>query len=170
MDGSARMWISAIPSLDPDYLGVILDLDHTSSDPGERMAGVLLNRGHEGDEGVFYLLPDDLSARYERTGDRLAVSLLAHRSLLADDLTSHPAELRAHLDGLPSDPLDDNRVVLVRRESVTDFVPAEREGFRQPVGVIGHGYGPVSLAELLDLFEKREVGVAVVAAPEPPPV
>ncbi|MFF7981049.1 hypothetical protein ACFZDK_18245 [Streptomyces sp. NPDC007901] len=170
MDGSARMWISAIPSLDPDYRAVILDLDHTSSDPAERMAGMLLNRGHEGEEGVFYLLPHDLSARYERTGDRLAVSLLAYRSLLADDLTSHPADLRAHLDSLPRDPLDEDRVVLVRRETVSDFVPAERDGFRQPVALIGHGYGPVSLAELLDLFEKLEVGVAVVAAPEPPPV
>ncbi|MGW7423933.1 hypothetical protein ACWGJB_28520 [Streptomyces sp. NPDC054813] len=29
MDGSARMWISAIPSRDPDSREVIPDIDHT---------------------------------------------------------------------------------------------------------------------------------------------
>jgi len=47
MDDSARVWISTIPSLDPDAQGVILDLDHASSDPAERMTCVLLNRGHQ---------------------------------------------------------------------------------------------------------------------------
>ncbi|WP_189265301.1 hypothetical protein [Streptomyces fuscichromogenes] len=177
MDGSARMWISAIPSLDPDTREVILDLDHTSDDPAERMVCTLLNRGHEGEAGVFYLLPEDLSARYERTGNRLSVSLLARRDVLAQDLASRPAASGAHLDRLPRDPLHDGRVVLVRRETVTDFVPAERDGFQQPVVLIDHdvahdtdrGDGPVTLAELLSLFEKQEVGVAVVAAPQAPP-
>ncbi|MEU9345382.1 hypothetical protein AB0D74_29680 [Streptomyces sp. NPDC048278] len=169
MDGPARMWISAIPSLDPDTREVVLDLDQTSGDSAERMARMLLNRGHEGEEGVFYLLPEDLAARYERTGNRLAVSLLARRDVLAQELAAHPAALRAHLDRLPRDPLDDGRVVLVRRETVTDFVPAERDGFQQPVLLIdhsvGHSDGPVALPELVSLFERQEAGVVVVAAP-----
>ncbi|MEU6199627.1 hypothetical protein [Streptomyces sp. NPDC047061] len=173
MDGSDRMWISAIPSLDPDTPEVILDLDHRSADPAEQMACMLLNRGHEGEAGVFYLLPEDLSARYERTGERLSVSLLARRDVLAQDLTSRPAALRAHLDRLPRDPGGGELVVLVRREAVTDFVPPERDGFQQPVALIGHSIehrdGPVGLAELVSLFESGEAGIAVVAAPGPPP-
>ncbi|MFK0158675.1 hypothetical protein ACIQVK_42230 [Streptomyces sp. NPDC090493] len=172
MDGSARMWISEIPALDPDAREVILDLDQTSADPAERMACMLLNRGHEGEAGVFYLLPEDLSARYERTGNRLTVSLLARRDVLAQDLASRPAAWRAHLDLLPRDPLHDGRVVLVRRETVTDFVPAERDGFQQPVVLIDHsvehGDGPVALTELMSLFARQEAGVAVVAAPKAP--
>lgn len=168
MDGSARIWIGSIPSLDPDTREVVLDLDRTSADPAERMVCVLLNRGHEGEEGVFYLLPEDLSARYERTGDRLRVSLLAHRDVLAEDLTSYRDDLRAHLDGLPRDPFDDDRVVLVSRAAVTDFVPAERDGFQQPVVLIDHTGGPAGLTELVALFEKQEAGVIVVAAPARP--
>jgi len=113
---------------------------------------------------VFYLLPQDLSARYERRGERLSVSLPAHRDVLADDLTSHPAALRAHLAELPRDPLHEDRVVLVRRETVTDFVPAERDGEHQPVVLIDHVGGPVVLTELVGLFENHEASVAVVAA------
>lgn len=173
MDGSARMWISEIPSLDPDAQEVILDLDRTSADPAERMACVLLNRGHEGEAGVFYLLPEDLSARHERTGNRLSVSLLARLDVLAEDLAARPAALRAHLGLLPRDPLHDGRAVLVRRETVTDFVPAERDGFQQPVVLIDHnaehGDGPVALTELVTLFERQEAGIVVVAAPKAPP-
>ncbi|MFF7474149.1 hypothetical protein [Streptomyces sp. NPDC008092] len=177
MDGSARMWISEIPSLDPDTREVILDLDRTSADPAERMACLLLDRGHEGEAGVFYLLPEDLSARYERTGNRLSVSLLARRDVLAQDLAARPAALRAHLDRLPRDPLHDERVVLVRRETVTDFVPAERDGFQQPVVLIDHdaghdagvGGGPDALPGLVSLFERHEAGIVVVAAPKAPP-
>ncbi|MEV7391051.1 hypothetical protein [Streptomyces sp. NPDC091215] len=164
MDGTARMWIGSIPSFDPDGRGVILAVDQASSDPAERMVCVLLNRGHEGEEGVFYLLPGDLWARYERTGERLRVSLLARRDVLADDLKSHPAALRAHLAGLPRDPGHGDRVVLVCRETVTDFVPPEHDGVPQPVVLIDHVGGPVGLAELVGLFDARESGIAVVAA------
>ncbi|MFF4315629.1 hypothetical protein ACWDFR_22670 [Streptomyces sp. 900105755] len=47
--------------------------ERTSADPAERMACMLPDRGHEGEAGVRYLLPEDLSARYERTGNRLSV-------------------------------------------------------------------------------------------------
>ncbi|MFE2044027.1 hypothetical protein ACFXAZ_24475 [Streptomyces sp. NPDC059477] len=188
MDDLTRMWIGAIPSLDPDSREVILDLDHTSTDPGERMACRLLNRGHEGEEGVFYLLPEDLSARYERSGDRLAVTVLAHRELLARDLTpdrtsgstsgstsgptSGPTpgadDLAGHLDSLPSDPRDDRWVVLLRRETVTDFEPVRRDGEYQPVLLLdhagGHPAGPVTPAELIAGFEAGESGIAVINA------
>lgn len=32
---------------------MVLDAGHASSDPAERMVRVLLNRGHEGEAGVF---------------------------------------------------------------------------------------------------------------------
>ncbi|MFI1016182.1 hypothetical protein [Streptomyces sp. NPDC020965] len=167
MDDSARAWISAIPPFGPDDVGVLLSLDLTSRDPGERMVAVLLNRGHEGEEGVFSLLPFDLSARYERTGGRLAVSVLASRQVLVDDLAGDTdddrAALRAHLAGLPRDAADDDRVTLLRRELVTDFVPAERDGVKQPVLLIDHP-GPAPLAELLSGFERGESGIAVLNA------
>lgn len=164
MDGTTRMWIGSIPSFDPDAHGVVLAVDRASSDPAERMVCVLLSRGHEGEEGVFYLLPHDLSARYERTGERLRVSLLARRDVLANDLESHPSALRAHLTGLPRDPGHDDRVVLVRRETVTDFVPPEHDGVPQPVVLIDHVGGPIELAGLVGLFDARESGITVVAA------
>lgn len=168
MDGSARMWIGTIPAFDPDVREVILDIDHLSADPAELLVCVLLNRGHEGEEGVFHLLPEDLSARYERTGGRLRVRLLTHRGSLAADLGGHPESLREHLAGLPRDPFDDDRVVLLTREVPTDFVPAERDGHHQPVILIDHAGGPAAPAEPTALFERREAGVAVVAAPVPP--
>ncbi|MEU9448857.1 hypothetical protein [Streptomyces sp. NPDC048277] len=164
MDGTARMWIGRIPSFDPDAQGVILAIDQASSDPAEPMVCVLKNRGHEVDEGVFYLLPGDLWARYERAGERLSVSLLAHRNLLAGDLESHPAALRAHLAELPSDPAHDGCVVLVRRETVTDFVPPEHDGVPQSVVLIDHVGGTVGLAELIGMFDAQESGISVVAA------
>ncbi|MFD3960526.1 MULTISPECIES: hypothetical protein [Streptomyces] len=51
MDDLTRMWISTIPALDPESREVILDLDQASADPAERMACLLLNRGHEGEDG-----------------------------------------------------------------------------------------------------------------------
>jgi hypothetical protein len=90
MDGSARMWISAIASLDPDVREAILDIGHASSDPAERMGCVLLSGGTR----------------------------------------ARPASTRR-----PDRPH--------RR--------------------------PVALPEPIGLFERREAGVAIVAAPVPPP-
>ncbi|MCX5225925.1 hypothetical protein ABZY16_32300 [Streptomyces sp. NPDC006553] len=164
--GPARMWIGAVPALDPEAQEVILDLDQASAEPGERLALLLLNRGHEGEEGVFHLLPEDLSARYERTAGRLTVTLLAHREVLAHDLRSHSEEVRAELDALPADPLDAGRVVLLRRGLSTGFVPAARDGERQPVLLLDHAAGPTSgpgaLPALLALFERGEASLAVV--------
>ncbi|MFF5087881.1 hypothetical protein [Streptomyces niveus] len=161
MDDSARMWITPVPALDPDggEPAVLLGHDYASRDAGERAISRLLDRGHEGEEGVFYLLPFDLSARYERTGDRLAVVVTTSRQLLVKE----PADLADFAD-LPVDGADDDRVVLLRREIVTDFVPAEQDGEKQPVLLIDHDGSASSLAELFDRFEAGEAGIAVLNA------
>lgn len=166
MDDSARMWITTVPALDPDGGGpaVLLGHDCTSRDVGERMISLLLDRGHEGAEGVFYLLPFDLSARYERTGDRLAVLVTASRQILARELTDRADPSYGDLADLPGDGADDDRVVLLRREIVTDFVPAGQDGEKQPVLLIDHDGSAVSLAELFDRFEEGEAGIAVLNA------
>ncbi|MFD4371951.1 hypothetical protein [Streptomyces sp. NPDC058486] len=169
MDASAGMWICPFPPVDPDARGVVLAVDHLSADPGERMVCALLGRGHEGQEGVFYLLPYDLTARYRRNGDRLAVTLLAPRDVVAADLAERTDGLRDHLDALPRDPLDAGRVALLHRETVTDFVPAAEGEERQAVLLVDHvGGGPVGPAKLTALFEKGEASVAVVSATEHP--
>ncbi|MFE3587608.1 hypothetical protein ACFXOY_08790 [Streptomyces niveus] len=163
MDDSARMWITPVPALDPDgEPAVLLGHDCASRDAGERAMSRLLDRGHEGEEGVFYLLPFDLSARYERTGDRLAVVVTTSRQLLVKE----PADLAdlADFAALPVDGADDDRVVLLRREIVTDFVPAEQDGETQPVLLIDHDGSAASLAELFDRFDAGEAGIAVLNA------
>lgn len=163
MDDSARMWITPIPALDPDgEPAVLLGHDYASRDAGERAISRLLDRGHEGEEGVFYLLPFDLSARYERTGDRLAVVVTTSRQLLAKE----PADLAdlADFADLSVDGADEDRVVLLRREIVTDFAPAEQDGEKQPVLLIDHDGSAASLAELFDRFDAGEAGIAVLNA------
>ncbi|MFD6331892.1 hypothetical protein ACFWGI_20290 [Streptomyces niveus] len=163
MDDSARMWITPVPALDPDgEPAVLLGHDCASRDAGERAISRLLDRGHEGEEGVFYLLPFDLSARYERTGDRLAVVVTTSRQLLVKE-PADPADL-ADFAALPVDGADADRVVLLRREIVTDFVPAEQDGEKQPVLLIDHDGSAASLADLFDRFEAGEAGIAVLNA------
>ncbi|MGW8572672.1 hypothetical protein [Streptomyces niveus] len=166
MDDSARMWITPVPALDPDgEPAVLLGHDCASRDAGERAISRLLDRGHEGEEGVFYLLPFDLSARYERTGDRLAVVVTTSGQLLVKEPAdrSDLADLADFAD-LPVDGADEDRVVLLRREIVTDFVPAEQDGEKQPVLLIDHDGSAASLAELFDRFEAGEAGIAVLNA------
>ncbi|WP_381801988.1 hypothetical protein [Streptomyces niveus] len=163
MDDSARMWITPVPALDADDPVVLLGHDHTSESPGERVVSLLLDRGHEGEEGVFYLLPFDLSARYERTGDRLAVVLMTSRQVLAHELADRSDLVREHLPDPPVEAADDDRVILLRREIVTDFVPAEQDGQRQPVLLVDHD-GSASVTEVLARFDEGEAGLAVLNA------
>ncbi|MFJ6518505.1 hypothetical protein ACIQJ4_09670 [Streptomyces filamentosus] len=169
-ENPVRMWIRPFPPVEPDSEGVVLAVDHLSADPGERMVGVLLGRGHEaGGEGVFLLLPTDLTARYRRTGDRLSVTLLAPRSVLAADLAGRTDGLRDHLDTLPADALDPDRVALLHREAVTGFVPATSPDGdeRQPVLLVDHTGGAPGPDDLTALFEEGGASVAVVAAEFP---
>ncbi|MGW3957539.1 hypothetical protein ACWEKM_43200 [Streptomyces sp. NPDC004752] len=163
MDDSPGIWITAVPPFGPEETGVLLRIDTTSEDPGERMVCVLLNRGHEGEEGVFYLLPFDLSARYERSGDRLSVDIRASRQVLTADLADHTDTLREQLAHLAPDPADDDRVTLLRRTIVTDFVPAELDGEKQSVLLVDHE-GPATLVELFAQFHEGEAGFAVLHA------
>lgn len=107
---------------------------------------------------------DDLAACYGRTGDRLTVTVSTHRDVLTRDLNAYGAELRSAVDGLLRAPHDGEHVVLLRRETVTDFVPAEQDGQPQPVLLIEHAEGPVHPAELVRLFEDGEASIAVVNA------
>lgn len=163
MDDSARMWITTVPALDTDDPVVLIGHDHTSESPGERLISLLLGRGHEGEEGVFHLLPFDLSARYERDGDRLAVVVTTSGQVLAHVLAEHPDLTRQHLPDLPGHAPDDDRVPLLRREIVTDFVPAEHDGEKQPVLLVDHD-GSASVTDVLALFDEGEAGLAVLYA------
>ncbi|MFD8480004.1 hypothetical protein [Kitasatospora sp. NPDC059673] len=155
MDDSSRMWITAVPPFGPDEIGVLLALDGESADSGEQAALRLLDRGHEGEEGVFYLLPFDLSARYTRTGDRLAVALVAPRAVLDEELVGAGGQLGEGAD---------EWVTLLRRELVTDFEPVEQDGEKQAVLLIDH-LGPVrTLDELFARFEAGDSGIAVLNA------
>ncbi|MFJ9430044.1 hypothetical protein ACIRQY_10280 [Streptomyces sp. NPDC101490] len=164
-EGSADLWIGAVPSLDPAGREVLLGLGPDADDPGTRLVRRLLDRGHEGEEGVFHLLPEDLCARCERIPGLLAVTLLARRDVLAHVLLTAPDEERALPEALPADPQDDNRVVLLRRELATAFAPAEQDGEPRPVLLIDHDGGPSSgPGELTALFEAGEAGIAVICA------
>ncbi|MEH1015918.1 hypothetical protein V6U90_22755 [Micromonospora sp. CPCC 206060] len=161
MTDVAQMWITAVPPFGEDDVGVLVGIDIRSDDPGQRLVAVLMNRGHEGEEGVFYLLPDDLSARYERTGDRLAVRLLARPEVVDQDLAGRDDALRGAVAGLPREA--DGWISLLRREIETDFVPDAGPDGRQPVLLIDHA-GPAPLAELFAAFAQGEASFAVVNA------
>ncbi|MFJ3610296.1 hypothetical protein [Streptomyces hydrogenans] len=169
MDASRRLWTRPFPPFDPDATEVVLTVDHASADPGERMVCALLGRGHEGEEGVFHLLPDDLTARYRRTGDRLAVTLLAARSVVAADVADRDDGLNGHLAALPVDPLDPARVVLLHRETVTDHVPETRDDELRPVLLLDHVGGSPAPEDWDGLFENGASSVTVVTATEYPP-
>ncbi|MFB7949365.1 hypothetical protein ACFC6L_31125 [Kitasatospora phosalacinea] len=160
MTTSPGIWIAAVPSLGPEDVGVLLAVDTTSADPGERAVNALLGYGHEGEEGVFHLLPHDLAARYARSPGHLAVTLVTARAVLARCLAEHP-DLLAEF-GPPGD--DDEWVPLLRRELATDFVPAERDGDPQAVLLIDHAGPAASAAELIAAFEAGEAGVAILNA------
>ncbi|WP_326770976.1 hypothetical protein OG978_45955 (plasmid) [Streptomyces sp. NBC_01591] len=98
-------------------------------------------------------------------GSRGAVTLLARRDVLAHSLRARPEEERVLPGTLPSDPLDASRVVLLRRELTTSFVPAEQDGELQPVLLVDHTAGPDAGPEkLIALFEEGEAGIAVLNA------
>ncbi|WP_208817498.1 hypothetical protein [Micromonospora echinofusca] len=156
------MWITAVPPFGDDDVGVLLGIDIQSDAPGQRLVSRLLNRGHEGEEGVFYLLADDLCARYERTDDRLAVSLLAWPEVVNAESADGDDAVRRAVDELPRE-VGGGRIVLLRREIVTDFVPEHGPDGSQPVLLVDHA-GPAPLAALFAAFAEGDASFAVVNA------
>ncbi|MFB6395258.1 hypothetical protein [Polymorphospora lycopeni] len=161
---AAGMWITTVPMEDADGLNLVLGVD-IQGGPGERIVSALLGYGHEGEEGVFYLLPDDLLARCERVGDRVSVRLLAWPTVIERTLRSRDDELAATAAGLPPDEIGDGRVTLLHREirTDTDFIVGVGPDDMPPVLIIDH-VGPATLPELFASFEDGEAGIAVVNA------
>lgn len=163
MSETAQIWITAVPPLEPEERSVLIGLDIQSEDPGVRMVSALLDRGHEGEEGVFYLLPDDLWARYERVGSRLSVRLLAWPELIAQEAAGRDDAFRAAVAGLDQGELVDGRVTLLRREVETDFLAGGKPAEMPAVLLIDHA-GPATLPELLAAVADGEAGIAVIGA------
>lgn len=164
MSDAEQMWVTAVPPFGPDGVGVLLAIDLHTREPGERIVARLTGRGHEGRAGVFHLLPDDLWARYERTGDRLAVSVQAWPAAVEQEVREDGA-LRTALAALRGEAAGDGRITLLRREIATDFVPESDHGGSQAVLLVEHGQpGPAALAELFAAFGRGEASFAVVDA------
>ncbi|MGW6915860.1 hypothetical protein ACWGB8_18895 [Kitasatospora sp. NPDC054939] len=172
MSDAAQIWITAVPPFGPDDEGVLIAVDLHSDDPGERLVADLTGAGHEGEEGVFYLLPGDLWARYERTGPRLAVSIAAWPDVL-DQAVARNEALRPCLEALNGagrvDGRMDGRVTLLRREIETDFLAGGDGdgdlGEKPAVLLIESGLpAPASLPELFAAFGRGEAAFAVVNA------
>ena len=159
MNDAAQMWITAVPPFGPTGRGVLIGIDLESEDPGQRTIAALGSLGHEGEEGVFYLLPEDLSARFERTGDRLAVRVLAWPTAIDQALASHDEAFRAAVSALSSAGLVDGRVTLLRREIETDFSTESEQAV-----LLIETTGPATLPELFAAFEEGETAFLVLAA------
>ncbi|HEU5471863.1 MAG TPA: hypothetical protein VFV67_14525 [Actinophytocola sp.] len=140
---------------------VVIGVDPTADDPGPRLVDMLLDRGHEGEEGVLYLLPFDLGVRYERTGDRLSVLVLTSPQVLDhtvssrsnEDLTAAAAHLRAAT-------LVDGGVPLLRREIPTDFDHTTDNDDHPVVLLVQEG--PATEQTLFAAFDEDEAALAVI--------
>jgi hypothetical protein len=163
MNDATRMWITSVPAFGPEDVGVLLGLDLDSREPGERIVSDLLDRGHEGEEGVFYLLPFDLAARCARRGDRLAVELFTSVEVLAQGQDHRTGELHVHVAGVLAGAGPDGHVTLLRREIVTDVDPVRRDGTPQGVLLADH-QGPTTLPELLARLAAGDASLAVLNA------
>ncbi|NUT46142.1 MAG: hypothetical protein HOV94_02310 [Saccharothrix sp.] len=164
MGDAEQMWTTVMPTLGEDGFDgtehVLIGVDATSGDPGARVVDVLLDRGHEGEDGVLYMLPFDLGARYERDGDRLTVLVLTSPAVFdqmvperGDDLVAAAAPLRAA-------PLVEDGVLLLRREIVTDFDPATADG-DQAVVLLAQA-GPAAEADLFAAVHREEAALVIL--------
>lgn len=164
MGDAEQMWITVVPALEDGEQDeadlVLLGIDPTSDDPGQRVVDMLLDRGHEGGEGVFYLLPFDLGVRYERTDDRLAVLLLTSPEVYDHMVGEYREDLAGAAARLRDAPLVDGGVLLLRREITTDFDPATEDG-EQPVVLLLRD-GPATEADLFSAFDEGEAALAVL--------
>ncbi|MCE7000436.1 hypothetical protein LZG04_37305 [Saccharothrix sp. S26] len=164
MGDAEQMWITVVPALetgeDDEAELVLIAIDPTSDDPGQQVVNVLLDRGHELQEGVFYLLPFDLGLRYERGGDRLGVLVLTSPEVLDDVVPRYGGDLAAAAAELRTAPLVDGGVLLLRRGIATDFDPAAADG-DQPVVLLVQD-GPATEADLFSAFTAGEAALAVI--------
>ncbi|XVS60964.1 hypothetical protein ACQPYE_21915 [Actinosynnema sp. CA-299493] len=161
MGDAEQMWITAVPALEDGEADeaelVLIGIDPTSDDPGQRVVDMLLDRGHEGEEGVFYLLPFDLGVRCERVADRLAVLLLTSPEVYDRMVREHRDDLAVHLRDAP---LVDGGVLLLRREITTDFDPATDDGDRPVVLLLREGRA--AEPDLFSAFDEGEAALAVL--------
>ncbi|MFT7841211.1 hypothetical protein Q5530_34185 [Saccharothrix sp. BKS2] len=175
MGDAEQMWVAVVPAFDEDEdedgdgagTGeggeaelVVIGIDPTADDPGQWVVNALMDRGHEAEECVFYLLPFDLGMRYERAGDRLGVLLLTSPGAFDEVVPKYGEELVAAAAHLRAAPLVDGGVPLLRREIATGFDPATEEG-GQPVVLLVRE-GPAAGADLFSAFEEGEAALAVV--------
>ncbi|WP_051800086.1 hypothetical protein [Catenuloplanes japonicus] len=152
---NSRIWVTTVPPLEPTHLSVLIGVD-TTGDPGERLVAALLDHGQKGDDGAFYLLPDDLEAVYEQDGPRLSVRLTALPSVL-NDLVDEDADLheaRSRFEGSA-------RITLIHRELESTFLDGFDPDERPPVLVIDAA-GPADRDELLAAVDRGEASIAVV--------
>lgn len=159
-----QMWTTVVPALengaDDAVELVVIAVDPASSDPGQRVVDTLMDRGHEGEEGVFYLLPFDLGMRYERTGNRLSVLLLTSPEVLDHMVSNYREDLVAEAAVLRGAPLVDDGVLLLRRELDTDYDPTTDDG-DQPVVLLVQE-GPATEQDLFSAFDQGEAALAVI--------
>lgn len=183
-DDSVRMWVTAVPLSAPDEVNIVVGVD-TRGGPAERLACDLFNYGHEGEEGVFYLLPMDLWARVEVTGDRLVVRLVTFPQRITDAVRYRDdEEFRRIVTGLGLEELPDGRVVVLRREIRIDPAaladqagllpgPGHRAALSpegepcgdnlRPVLILDHE-GPATLEQLVAALDDEDASVLVVGA------
>lgn len=164
MGDAEQMWTSVVPALgdgeDDEGELVVIAIDPVLGDPGQRVMDALLDRGHEGEEGVFYLLPFDLGVRYERTGERLSVLLLTSPEVYDHMVPKYREDLVVAAAPLRDAPLVDGGVVLLRREIVSDFDPATEDG-DQPVVLLVQE-NPAAEENLFSAFDECEAALAVI--------
>ncbi|SCL32400.1 hypothetical protein GA0074692_3305 [Micromonospora pallida] len=182
-DDSARMWVTALPLSEPAEPNIVLAVD-TRGGVDERLACDLFNYGHEGEEGVFYLLPMDLWARVEVTGDRLVVRLVTSRQRIVDSGAHRDEEFGRLVAELPLEEIPDGRVTVLRREIRIDPAaladqagllpgPGHRAALSpegepcgddlRPVLILDHE-GPATLEQLVAALGDEEASVMVVGA------
>jgi hypothetical protein len=182
-DDSVRMWVTAVPAVGPDEVNIVLGVD-TRGGVDEQLAGALFNYGHEGEEGVFYLLPGDLRARAEVVDDRLVVRLVTSAQRITEAVRHLDEEFRRIVTGLALEELPDGRVTVLRREIVIDAAavadqvgllpgPGHRAALSpegdpcgdqlRPVLAIDHD-GPATLEQLVAALGDDEASVMVVGA------
>lgn len=143
----------------PDAMHIVLGIDcGQQAETAEVTVSQLLGFAMEGDEGVFYLLPQDLCYEVTRSGGLVTVDLLTFEQSTLDSSTSDTAAVAdptASSDGAPAE--------WVRVLSATIPFPENETLPGPPIVLIDHD-GVTGLDELLATIP--EAGVHIVG-PKP---